>query len=125
MYHALILYSLETSAVEAISDGNNTNGGIARFPQFSEEQKQSVEAIAMDMSPAFVKAAKECIPLAEKKIAHDRFHVIPLANKAVDKFRRRGHKRLVAQGDYRLAKTKYSWLRSSENHTALQESRFL
>jgi len=36
----------------------------------------TVEAIAMDMNPAYVKANKQCIPLAEEKIVHDPFHVM-------------------------------------------------
>ncbi len=38
----------------------------------------------MDMSPAFVRAAKEMIPLAESKIVHDKFHIMKMANEAVD-----------------------------------------
>jgi transposase len=39
----------------------------------------------MDMSPAFVRAAKEMISLAESKIVHDKFHIMKMANDAVDK----------------------------------------
>jgi transposase len=49
---------------------------------------QAVEVIAMDMSPAFVRAAKEMIPLAESKIVHDKFHIMKMANEAVDRVRR-------------------------------------
>lgn len=120
-----MIYDLENSTVEAISDGNDTEAGIACFSQLSDEQIQSVEAIAMDMSPAFVKAAKQIIPLAENKIVHDRFHVMQLANKAVDKVRRREHKALLQEGDDRLAKSKYLWLRSPENNDEKQEARFI
>lgn len=64
----------------------------------------------MDMSQAFVRAAKEMIPFAESKIVHDTFHIMKMANEAVDKVRRgehsgehRGeHKRLLKDGDDRL-----------------------
>ncbi len=49
----------------------------------------------MDMSPAFVRAAKETIPLAENKIVHDRFHIMKMANEAVDKIRRQEHRQLL------------------------------
>ena len=61
-------------------DGNDTESGNQCFAQLSKDQLQSVEAIAMDMSAAFVKAAKANIPLAEHKIVHDRFHVMKLAS---------------------------------------------
>ena len=80
-----LLYDLDNSTVEAISDGNDTESGIACLSQLSEAQIQSVEAIAMDMSAAYVKAAKHVIPLAETKIVHDRFHVMQMATRAVDK----------------------------------------
>src|SRR5690606_12467309 len=105
-----LLYDLDRSTVEAIADGNNTESGIACFSQLSEEQITSVEAVAMDMSPAFVKAAKQMIPLAEEKIVHDRFHVMQLAIKAVDQVRRGEHRKLQKEDDNRLAKTKYLWL---------------
>ena len=67
-----LLYDLDSSTVEAISDGNDTDSGIACFSQLSQEQIESVEAVAMDMSAAYVKATKQTIPLAEDKIVHDR-----------------------------------------------------
>ena len=48
----------------------------------------------MDMSAAFVKNAKENIPLAETKIVHDRFHIMQMVSDAVDKVRRAEHKQL-------------------------------
>jgi transposase len=115
------LYDVDESTVEAISDGHDSEAGIACFSQLSPEQIASVEAVAMDMSAAYVKAAKQAIPLAETKIVHDRFHVMQLATKAVDKVRRGEHRKLLQDDDHRLAKTKYIWLTSQENLTEQQE----
>ena len=117
-----LLYDLDHSTVEAISDGNDTDSGNACFSQLSPAQLQSVEAVAMDMSAAYVKATKQSIPLAEGKIVHDRFHVMQLATKAVDKVRRGEHRQLMQDDDNRLAKTKYIWLKSQENLTEKQQS---
>jgi len=116
-----LLYDLDNSTVEAIADGNDTDSGNACFSQLSADQIASVEAIAMDMSAAFVKAAKQSIPLAEEKIVHDRFHVMQLATKAVDQVRRGEHRQLKQEDDNRLAKTKYIWLKSQENLTENQQ----
>ena len=119
-----LLYDLDNSTVEAISDGNDTEAGIACLSQLSEDQLQSVEAIAMDMNAAYVKAAKQVIPLAEHKIVHDRFHVVQMATKAVDKVRRGEHRALIKEGDDRLSKTKYVWLTSHENLSTKQQEVF-
>ena len=60
-----LLYDLDHSSVEAISDGHDTESGNACFSQLSEEQIQSVQAVARDMNAASVKSAKESLPLAE------------------------------------------------------------
>jgi transposase len=119
-----ILYNLDNSTVEAIEEGHDTQAAKSCFSQLSQEQLQSVEAIAMDMSPAFVRAAKEMIPLAESKIVHDKFHIMKMANEAVDKVRRGEHKRLLKDGDDRLTGSKYFWLTSLENHSEKQHARF-
>ncbi|MFN7683221.1 MAG: transposase [Planctomyces sp.] len=77
-----------------------------------------------DMSAAYVKAAKHVIPLAENKILHDRFHVMQMATKAVDKVRRGEHRQLMTDGDDSLSRTKYVWLTSFENLTEKQQTLF-
>lgn len=119
-----LIYDLDRSTVEAISDGNDTDSGNACFSQLSQAQRDSVEAISMDMSVAFVKATKANIPMAETKIVHDRFHIMKLATEAVDKVRRGEHRRLTAQGDVRLSGTRYHWLTSQENLNDRQKERF-
>ena len=63
-----LLYDLDHGTVEAISDGNDVESGNACFSQLSCDQLDSVEAIAMDMSAAFVKSAKQNLAMAETKI---------------------------------------------------------
>ncbi len=119
-----LIYDLDRSTVEAISDGNDIHAGNTAFSQLSEEQLAGVEAIAMDMSAAFVKSAKENIPLAEEKIVHDRFHIMKMATEAVDKVRKGEHRRLLELGDHRLSGTKYLWLTGQENLSDSQRQRF-
>ncbi len=119
-----MLYDLDNSTVEAISEGNDADAAKACFSELTQEQITSIEAIAMDMSSAYVKATKETIPLAEEKIVHDRFHVMQLASKALDKIRRGEHRQLLSEGDDRLTKTRYLWLKSQENMTKKQRELF-
>src|SRR5882757_4263008 len=119
-----LLVDLDRSTVEAISEGNDVAGATACFSQLSEAQIGTGEAIAMEMSAAYVRASLETIPLAETKIVHDRFHIMQHATKAVDLVRRREHRRLPGEGDDRLKGTKYLWLTSSENLTERQQQKF-
>jgi len=119
-----LIYDLDESTVEAISDGNDTAAADACYDQLPDAQKQSVEAVAMDMSAAYVKSTKANIPLAEEKIVHDRFHIMKLATEAVDKVRRKEHKKLTADGDDRLKGTRYLWLSGQENLSDKQRDRF-
>jgi len=122
--YVTVLYDLDQSTVEAVTFGNDAESAVACFSELSAEQLDSVEAIALDMSPAYVKAAKQVIPLAEQKIVHDRFHVMQLATKAVDQVRRSEHKQLLSEGDDCLTNTRYLWLTSQEHLTDAQQSRF-
>lgn len=119
-----LIYDLDRSTVESISDGNDTESGNACFSQLSQAQLGDVEAIAMDMSAAHVKAAKGHIPPAETKNVHDRFHVMKLATEAVDKVRCGEHRKLLPEGETRLSRTKYLWLTNQENLTDSQKERF-
>ncbi len=69
----------------------------------------------MDMSAAYVKAAKSVIPRADEKIDQDRFHATRLATTAVDQATRGEHPQLGRGGKSLLTETRYRWLTSFEN----------
>lgn len=119
-----LLYDLDRSTVEAISEGHDAAAADACFAELSPSQIHSIEAIAMDMSAAYVHSAQANIPLAEEKIVHDRFHVMKLATEAVDKVRRQEHRQLTKADDQRLKGTKFLWLKSQENLTDKQSTWF-
>ena len=119
-----MIYDIDKSTVQAISDGNSIDSGNQCFSQLSEDQIEGVQAIAMDMSSAFVTSAKANIPLAEEKIVHDRFHIMKMAGEAVDKVRRGEHRRLSSEGDNRLSGSRYLWLSGQEHLTDAQRLRF-
>ena len=74
----------------------------------STGQKKSVEAVAMDMWPAFMKAAGNNIPGAT--IVHDKYHVATYLGKAVDLVRRKENGNLIKAGKDTLKGTRYLWL---------------
>ncbi len=76
----------------------------------SPTQCASVEAVAMDMWPAFMSATRECLPQAD--IVHDRFHVAKYLGKAVDTVRKQEHSSLSKAGTSPLTGSKYAWLKN-------------
>ncbi len=65
--------------------------------------------MAMEMSAAYVKSAKANIPLAEE-IVHDRFHIMKMANEAMDKARKTEHRELKENCGKRRTRTEFLWL---------------
>lgn len=81
----------------------------------SEWDRFKIDAVAMDMWPAYTKATEDLLEQAE--VVFDRFHISKHLNEAVDQVRRSEHKQLLKQGDSSLTGTRYSWLRSAQTRT--------
>ena len=80
-----------------------------------EKQREMVCGVAIDMSAPFIKAIRSHLPNAD--IVHDRFHISKHLNEAVDKTRRKEHRKMLKNKDERLTGTKYSWLKGMEHLT--------
>ena len=85
----------------------------------TSSQRAMVEAVAVDMWPAYANAIHATLPSAV--IVHDRFHISQHLNQAVDLVRKLENRQLGKQGDTRLRGTKYMWLANQEN----QHERFV
>ncbi len=73
-----------------------------------------VKELSIDLSPAFIKGAKEQFPQAS--VTFDKFHVMKLVNEAVDETRRQEQRDVPA-----LKKTRYLWLKNEVNLTTDQK----
>ena len=71
-----MIYDLDRSTVESTTYGNEMKAAKAYFPHLSEKQIQSVESVAIDMSAAYVRTAKEVAPLVEGKIVFSQTPVL-------------------------------------------------
>lgn len=78
-----------------------------------------IEAVAVDMWPAFSNAIRDLLPNAT--IVFDRFHISGYLGGAVDQVRRAEHKELLKEGDDILTGSRYSVLRSEETRTEKHE----
>ena len=79
-------------------------------------QPQAIEVVCMDMSKAFIAGAAQHLPTAA--IAFDGFHVVQLANRAVDVVRRE-----EARGERWLKKTRWCWLKDKARWTLKEQDK--
>lgn len=111
--YATVLTDLEGSRVWEVTPGRKEQDALGAWESLSAEQKQAVEAVAMDMWPAYENSARAALPHAV--VVHDKFHVSKHLNEAVDKVRKAEHRKLMAEGDETLKGSKYEWLRGFED----------
>ncbi len=109
--YVTIVTDLEQSRVLHVAPERRQASLDEFWPTLSEEQKQGIRAIAMDMGDPYIASVREHLAEANGKIVFDKFHIAGHLSKAVDRVRRREHKQLKRQGDLRLAGSKYDWLR--------------
>lgn len=84
-----IVFDIHSGAVVFVGDGK---GGEALEPFWARLRrcrKVKIEAVAIDMSPAYISAVRE--HLREAVIVFDHFHVIKMMNEKISEFRRHLH----------------------------------
>jgi transposase len=111
--YATILNDLEGGRVIDVAPERTQEAAAGLLRQLPPEQRQKIEAVAMDMWPAYISAVEEVLPSAD--IVFDRFHVKKHLGEAVDKVRRREHRELSAAGNLILKGSKYLWLKTHED----------
>lgn len=79
----------------------------AYFEAFPVAYREAIDAISLDMWPAYINACQANVPGADEKMVFDRFHIMRHAIEAVDKVRKQEHKALLKAGDDTLARSKY------------------
>ena len=83
------------------------------FETLSSKQKEEIQAVSIDMWPAYENSVRSNVPNAQ--IVYDKFHIAKYLNEAVDQVRRAEHKQLKSEGDDRLKGTRQLWLYHPEN----------
>jgi transposase len=108
--YASILTDIDRSRVLDVVPGRKLESAAELLHTLTPGQRADVKAVAMDMWPAFMSAARNCLPHAD--VVHDRFHVAKYLNEAVDKVRRQEHRVLLRAGASPLTGSKYAWMRT-------------
>lgn len=110
----IVIDVLDDRTQETLENGLKSLGG---------KVLDNLEVVTLDMWQPYIAALKNVVPQASEKIAFDRFHVAKHIGDAVNKVRQLEHRAFHAQGDSPLTRSKYLWLRRSENLDADEESR--
>lgn len=119
-----IVSDLDASAVLWVGEERKRATLDKFWETLTSEQRAQVQAVAMDMWPAYLTSTTEHLPDGEDKVVFDRFHLMQHANKCVDDVRRNEHFALLGEGDATLAKTRWMWLYAQENVPAKDAERF-
>jgi transposase len=120
--YVTLLTDLEESRVLDVVEERTAEAASQLWDTLSPEQKQGIEAVAVDMWAPFIQTIQTQVPEAD--IVHDKFHVSKYLGEAVDKVRRQEHKELLAQGDETLKGTRQLWLYNPQNFSPEQAEEF-
>jgi transposase len=115
-----LVNDLTQNCVLYVAEGREQSSLDGFWATITEAQRDSIQAVAMDMWDPYVESVREHLREADQKIVFDKFHIAQHLGEAVDRVRRREHKELKADGDDRLTGTKYDWLRNPASMDAEQ-----
>jgi transposase len=108
-----VVLDLDSGAVAFVGDGKGAKA-LQPFWKRLRGSKAVIEAVAMDMSPAYREAVTTHLPKAQ--IVFDRFHVMKLFNEKLSDLRRALHREATDVMQKKVLKgTRWLLLKASEN----------
>jgi transposase len=108
-----VVLDLRTGAVVFVGDGKGADS-LQPFWRRLKASRAQVEAVAIDMSPAYIRAVKDQLPTAA--IVFDRFHIIKLFNDRLSDFRRQLFHQIRSLQDRTILKgTRWLLLKNPDN----------
>ena len=105
----------QAATVWYVGDGRSEQSLDGFWQGLTAEQRDSIQAVAMDLWQPYFDSTLCHVDNAQEKIVHDPYHLVRHMNEAVDLVRRKEHKAMVRRNDRRLSGTKYLWLHGEEN----------
>jgi transposase len=105
-----VVLDLLTGAVVFVGDGKGATA-LDPFWQRLKHSRAKIEAVAIDMSPAYISAVSSNLP--DATIVYDHFHIIKLFNEKLSELRRNIHHKLNKAGQKVLKGTRWLLLKNS------------
>lgn len=116
-----LVLDLKSGAVIFVGEGKGADA-LTPFWKRLKSSKASIEAVAIDMSPAYIEAVKTNLPQAT--LVFDHFHVIKLFNEKLTAFRRKLYHELSDPDEQELLKgTRWLLLKNPKNLTPERNER--
>jgi transposase len=113
----------QSGGVVWAAPGRNAQTLQGFFTELTDEQRQSITAVSIDMSAGYENAIRSAAGLPNAEVCFDPFHVVSLGGKAADQVRRDEYNRhgRSSTGEGRWIKgTRYSLLKDTANQTPKQ-----
>jgi transposase len=122
--YVTVVHDIDKEVVVHVADDRKQETLEAYFEGLGPKACAGLERIAMDMWGPFIGATRAHVPDADAKIVFDKFHIAKHLGDAVDRVRRRENRELASEGNERLKRTKYLWLRNPDRMSAKQWREF-
>lgn len=119
-----VVADLEQSRVLYLAEDRKQESLDNFWATLTPQQRDGIEAIAMDMWEPYIQSTRAHLEDADGKIVFDKFHVAKHLHDAVDHVRRAEHRALKQADDTRLTGTKYLWLMRPQEMTPEQRATF-
>ena len=111
-----IVYDLLSGRVVFVGDGKGADA-LDPFWRRVKRAKAKIQAVAIDMSPAYISAVHENLPKAT--LVFDHFHIVKLFNEKLSDLRRKLYHQLNEKEDKKLLKgTRWLLLKNPDNLNA-------
>lgn len=94
--YVTVVYDLDTGGLLWVGDGKSADSFGAFLAELSQETAEGIQAVAMDMGPAYQAAVKTHLPQAV--IVFDRFHVMKLYSDVIRTVRKAEFRKADANG---------------------------
>jgi len=115
--YVTVVADVKTPRVLWVGDHRRQATLAEYWATWTAAEQQMLTSVVMDMWDPYIAATREQLADGLSKIVFDRFHVMQHLTRAVDLVRRAEHSALRRQGDERLSRTRYLWLRGEHRRS--------
>lgn len=106
-----VIYDMEKGHLIGVETGRTSDVFSTFLKKIPSDVAKNIEAVAMDMGPAYQKSVRECLPHAD--LVFDRFHVMKNYSKALGNQRRIEFRKANKEGKDLLKGTHYLVLKNA------------
>jgi transposase len=122
--YVTVVSDIERGRLLHVADDRKATSLDEFWAQLTPEQLDAIEAVAMDMSAAYVRSTREHMADADSKVCFDRFHVAKILGDALNAVRKQEIRELTENGEYAPRGTKYIFAQNPENMPPQRRAQF-